>query len=364
MINILLDHYSQGNPPPLLQPRTSSETVTCTTKYVKLSEKPQYEALSYQWGAKDTQPISFNGRMHPVQQNLFNALLKLRHETEERVMWIDALCINQNNVQERNHQVAQMGGIYKGARCVVVWLGLVDEDCVKALDILQSTEKYPGNEYFVRRPWFSTLSKKERALRKNRMLILESFRALSLRSYWTRLWVVQEILLASQLRVQCGEYNISWERLYSVYSNFWGGHFPFDNINTRKSGVFIEKMVQSRMGLFLQSRPPNDTVIRFIDLYDLCTFHGGADCEREIDNVFGLSALALDCCQRAVPIDYELTLDQVLERVFNHSNDVHRPEQRDDLNALALATFKKYREIELESVSYLRVHIDITAELP
>jgi hypothetical protein len=83
-----------------------------------------YEALSYTWGdTEKTDKIRVNGCEFHVTQNLRLALEYLRLENEDRILWIDGLCINQMNDKEKGHQVQQMGNIYSRAERVVIWLG-------------------------------------------------------------------------------------------------------------------------------------------------------------------------------------------------------------------------------------------------
>jgi hypothetical protein len=113
-----------------LQPKTDGDIIKCTLKHARLSEKPKYEALSYVWGPKDTQnerSFVIDDARFSVRENLWIALQHLRLESESRVLWIDAICINQEETQERNHQVSQMGNIFKLAFRVVVWLGAADD---------------------------------------------------------------------------------------------------------------------------------------------------------------------------------------------------------------------------------------------
>src|SRR3569833_2294898 len=101
-----------------------------------------YSALSYAWGSPDqsVRRIKVNGIDFPVRENLGHALAALR-TAGERVFWIDAICIDQDNKQERNHQVKQMGDIYRRAAQVFVWLGQPESgpnwgaDLANALDI-------------------------------------------------------------------------------------------------------------------------------------------------------------------------------------------------------------------------------------
>lgn len=94
-------------------------------KHVRLCEHPQYEALSYVW---DQQPVLADGESAPTPplSNLESALGYLNELAvrENRVFWIDALSIDQTNIEERNQQVAQMGSIYSQAKRVVAWIGV------------------------------------------------------------------------------------------------------------------------------------------------------------------------------------------------------------------------------------------------
>ena len=90
---------------------------------------PRYTALSYVWGLPTPRKtIICNGEEITVTVNLEAALLQLRDKSQERVIWIDQLCINQNDYDERNKQVSMMGCIYSMAEQVAVWLGPSDDD--------------------------------------------------------------------------------------------------------------------------------------------------------------------------------------------------------------------------------------------
>lgn len=83
-----------------------------------------YEALSYVWGdtSKKT-PIQVNDKTLEIGINLRGALHALRYEDKSRTLWIDAICIDQQNIKERNEQVAAMPQIYSRAMKTVIWLG-------------------------------------------------------------------------------------------------------------------------------------------------------------------------------------------------------------------------------------------------
>lgn len=105
---------------------TSSE-ISCSLFQAELHQRDNaisYEALSYTWGSPDmTETIIVDGYHLNVTSHLYIALQHLRYEDEDRILWIDAICIDQGNKKERGHQVEQMGKIYKEADRVIFWLG-------------------------------------------------------------------------------------------------------------------------------------------------------------------------------------------------------------------------------------------------
>lgn len=98
-----------------------------------------YEALSYVWGSNmRSRTIKVNNCEFPVTENLYLALLRLRNRQLERILWVDAICINQDDLDEKSEQIPLMRTIYAQAQHVTVWLGEAYEDGDKALEKLQS----------------------------------------------------------------------------------------------------------------------------------------------------------------------------------------------------------------------------------
>src|SRR5947209_18101723 len=89
----------------LLRGGSGSDEVDCDLLIVSLDDQIEYEALSYVWGdARDTKPIRLCGQPFHVTVNLEPALRNLRQTDRPCILWVDALCINQRNVFERNKQ--------------------------------------------------------------------------------------------------------------------------------------------------------------------------------------------------------------------------------------------------------------------
>jgi hypothetical protein len=122
----------------------SNAEIRCTISVTDLDSlrgKGSYEALSYVWGSPTgTIPIICNNKEHLVTPNLYDALRCLRRPFSPRVLWIDAICIDQraddSSTRERNSQVQMMGEIFREARRVVVWLGIGDGSTTWAFRIL------------------------------------------------------------------------------------------------------------------------------------------------------------------------------------------------------------------------------------
>ncbi|KAH8645843.1 heterokaryon incompatibility protein-domain-containing protein [Xylariales sp. PMI_506] len=102
----------------------STDPLHCTVSKQSLASCGDYEALSYCWGdAAGRLPIYCNNEQFAVTRNLEAALRHLRNKEDDRCLWIDAVCINQDDMEERNSQVLLMRSIYRSASKVVVWLG-------------------------------------------------------------------------------------------------------------------------------------------------------------------------------------------------------------------------------------------------
>ncbi|KAF3766524.1 HET-domain-containing protein, partial [Cryphonectria parasitica EP155] len=109
-----------------IEPAESDEDqIVCRHVHISFRDRPKYEALSYKWGdVKDKETIILNGFELAIGKNLRAALRFLRRlngQASYKLFWIDALCINQDELDERTRQVQWMGQIYFRARRVIVW---------------------------------------------------------------------------------------------------------------------------------------------------------------------------------------------------------------------------------------------------
>lgn len=115
------------------------DTIALCLEQVSLNDKPEYTALSYVWGDTTlTEPIRVNGYEFRVTGNLHALLQQLRVDTSVKRFWVDAICINQKDGDEKSWQVQQMKDTFQNAANVFIWLGPSSESSGQAMDQLKS----------------------------------------------------------------------------------------------------------------------------------------------------------------------------------------------------------------------------------
>ena len=106
------------------------------------SERPDYEALSYVWGDSTyQQKVVVNGEFVSIRLNLEVALRYLRKENESRTLWVDAICIDQQNTLERNQQVSRMRDIYADAQYTIIWMGEEGDHSDRVFEALEAMNR-------------------------------------------------------------------------------------------------------------------------------------------------------------------------------------------------------------------------------
>ena len=193
------------------------QQIKCDLEICSLDEKLHYEALSYVWGDKgfDTE-ITLSGQDFPVGLNLMFALGDLRLADRPRRLWIDAICINQSDKEERSSQVLLMRQIYRYASRVVVWLGIDTPENLSALNLLRSVKEM--THFSESADGGRTLSQSDIARVRNYLDTDMSakeglsflFRDFLMQAWWGRVWVIQEVAVSSRAAVVVGESEIEW----------------------------------------------------------------------------------------------------------------------------------------------------------
>lgn len=177
-------------------------------------ETPSYIALSYTWHEESLpttfQPVLINDKRLDVSLNLWNFLQNYRHTAGERIIWIDQICINQEDEEERVQQIGQMCAIYERASMDLFWIGEPDEQTEEVMSLLSSLqrlemlhltegEKRPGIDALLNPVYTHMLG-----LPAFPSLIWGSLMRFISRSAFQRAWIIQEIAVSRNASIFCG----------------------------------------------------------------------------------------------------------------------------------------------------------------
>ncbi|KAK4207305.1 heterokaryon incompatibility protein-domain-containing protein, partial [Rhypophila decipiens] len=178
----------------------------------QVDSHPEFYALSYVWGSDaKTQKIVCNGKELGVTESVHAALaslrgtLTLRLEETGTPIWIDAICINQDDNDERSRQVARMDWIYREAKCVIVWLGKGDAQTDFAMSNMEHLATILSNIEAEQKLLAEELEPKWTT----------GFRRSPL-CWHERLWTFQEAVLSRSLQFVCGDFMVNSEAFMTV----------------------------------------------------------------------------------------------------------------------------------------------------
>ena len=196
-------------------PGRGVDQIQCSLSVHEIStSEGNYETGSYVWGSKtERKEILVDGEPVSVRQRLWTFLHHLRRRDVTTEVWIDALCIKQDDANEKAQQIRLMSKIFRGARESISWLGEADDMIYKAFDIVEQRADQTRDLYRGRPSNVKPLTSAEwRAVTK----LVEN-------QYFTRRWIVQEVMLPVSLTLQCGQRRLPLTVLESFLSSlsYW-----------------------------------------------------------------------------------------------------------------------------------------------
>jgi hypothetical protein len=169
-----------------------------------------YEALSYSWGSQNTpHEIIIDGKPLSITESLHEALCSLRNPTKDRMLWVDALCIDQSNIKERGHQVDCMGEIYKKADNVIIWLGYVSGAGAVmlkfAIDIFKDELPLHAFRKWSRQDtrWQHQWKQSEASVGLSSHDSVDGLQSFMGKPWFSRVWILQEVANAKCATVEC-----------------------------------------------------------------------------------------------------------------------------------------------------------------
>lgn len=283
-----------------------------------------YAALSYTWGdlrttvavdclMNDLRPAHERcpphpedvslGRLH-VTENLFAALRRCRHRQRINVMWIDAICIDQTNVAERNQQVRVMAEIYARAEKTAIWLGESSAVSGAGFEHIRKMARAPriGDTAVL----IETLTP-ERASSRDHW---EGFADVLRRSWFTRVWVRQELAFSRDAGLLCGEDAVAWEEFESVVPAMLGTQLGFSDGAGPRYGLHHTKLLKHMRAMVRRPGWENEMLAKeLLVLLWYCRECGATDPRDKVISVLGLCSPTQ---QSLLPnIDYSLTTEEI-----------------------------------------------------
>ena len=199
-----------------LHPAQGCGNIECTIRHVSLSEKPNYDALSYCWG-DPTRNVSITCNNHrlAITRNLLVALRQLRRNNGLTTLWVDGVCINQDDIEEKNEQVRLMRDIFHRSQRTLVWLGEESEDSKTAMQLMQAlarTSQKPARKGKNCPAWYHGVDNIPPLYSPT----WRAFSTLLRRPWFYRAWIVQEVAVCTVAYVMCGNDVISWSDLHKA----------------------------------------------------------------------------------------------------------------------------------------------------
>lgn len=296
--------------------------------------KLPYVCVSYRWGSKLTSyDILINGLRFPVWANLFSLLETARRsDLTSQYLWIDAICIAQEDVQERNHQVSQMGSIFSAAELVYVWLGR-RRSLESAIWCLQNWEHDAPT---IRLDPYCQLDKPSRISQY-----------LFHNKYWHRAWITQEFLLALRIIIFLDEMTIDFKKLFEALR-----HYDMINRELYLNNGFCRHV--SNRYLRIQN-------IRSQPLIRLLNHFSDKECSLPQDRVFSL----LDVCSDAtkVAVDYEEKPSNLaLKIIANHTDPSCICEIVQVFGSLGCSTESLHNNTKIRILGAENIHVKVNEQ--
>ena len=310
-----------------LLPAETSTDIRVDIVHTRLTKEdvPKYEALSYAWGESDTPEVIYVGQegdvTMAVTRSLYQALPYLRYRDQRRVLWVDAICVDQQNLKERGLQVERMGDIYSLAQRVIVWLGLGDSTSGHAIQFLRAIASKIEVDWITLKP--KPLSQDDadwadinKALGHGEREVC-AIHSLVMRPWFERLWVQQEIHANRNVALICGSDTVSWQDFRRALVCFYVKWAAFEGDSILYAG-FLERIV------LISGMTDEDD---YSTLGELMERTQQCKCSDPRDRVYGLLNMLVPWERNAkIKPDYTKTVRQVYQdavlSIVNHTKGI------------------------------------------
>ena len=289
--------------------------------HVSVDSPGEYWAISYVWGPHP-KPFYFQtgeGKI-PITVSLHGALRCIRDREVSTLLWADAICIDQEKCLEKSIQIRLMKTIFQSAEGIIAWLGEEKDNSDRAIETLLQIrtttlkpDVWPDGLPAVPLSW---TGRKIPSVTDNAW---EDINLLLRRDWFRRSWIVQELILASNVMILCGRWTLNWDDFFEAVKICRDG-IQLEMHSNPKQGLMLGYSDPAYvLGLTRQSRLKLDDVIfgRRYNLLELLDLFAYTKATQERDKLFALLGLASDCHGKAFDPDYESTMDAIVRRYAN-----------------------------------------------
>ncbi|KAJ3548372.1 hypothetical protein NM208_g1031 [Fusarium decemcellulare] len=330
----------------VIEPGARLEELKCRLINVQSCWRTRYEALSYAWGdERSKRQILLSGSVKEINSSLYDALSDLRYPETERLIWVDALCINQDDKEEKTKQIRLMSDIYSRARHVLVYLGKKDPTVKNAIDSIRRLDWKFIPLYLRRRSSGLDDLAPQLGLLKNLLLYMGEIAETDVdwdhivtllgRPWFKRTWVIQEAVLPKRIKVICGDQSIPWailERVVIAMNDYHSAGWAIPSYHLIND-IFarIELMESARQARFTRIPKPDVSIVKWLlwNWYRGCPVYNEEVprlldfiwesysflCGDPRDKIFGMLGVAgQDVSHPYVKPDYDLSAEEVFRR--------------------------------------------------
>ncbi|KAI1391858.1 HET-domain-containing protein [Hypoxylon trugodes] len=311
--------------------RRNPSDMRYTLETFQLSDLPstRYKALSYTWGRanviSDLHEILLDGQQFFIRKNLFEFLTIAAGKGETGLFFVDAICINQLDKAERLFQVREMARVYRNADKVVAWLGIPNtQRTLNDVQSLAEIKDRTGCAGWTSNQW-------------------DAFKYLSFHPYWSRIWIVQEVILAPSMEVWCWyfvfplalfvgtpQYSLPFrdttsskrERLRTVNNEIYTHCSPADRVTTHRTRLVnllkrdplaqgtavgtLEEMTTSLTMPYMKAETYQSTVPDLV--HEIVPKFGMFQCSDPRDKLYGFLGILKDSSRAEVNPDYTMSV--------------------------------------------------------
>jgi hypothetical protein len=298
----------------VLEKGLPEEPIACSLREISSFQEEEYEALSYAWGEATSahqELIMCNDREVHIQTNLASALRALRRRNRPRVLWADAICINQQDPLEKARQVPFMRDIYANAREVIIWLGEEhhsDRNAFQFLHWLFLHFNKQGNK--VHREVVEVPSENMwEQVKFEQHHNFGSLKALLGRDWFTRTWVVQELASAQSAVLTWGNESIPWDIVSDVFTKLRHPSFMVNDMEDSKT----QASLNSLLAMETARRSVNGTLL--LSLFQILLGTCFNLCSDPKDKIYAVMGMAKDWREKG-ELDPDYSATTTAEEVF------------------------------------------------